>query len=1025
MFKELKKEKVEDVEASFSKYWQEKDILNKSIENKDKYFVFYDGPATANGMPGLHHMVAKFLKDAFCKYKTMQGYKVLRKVGWDTHGLPVEVQVEKQLGFNGKKDIEKYGIEKFNAECRKTVWANEKAFSDLTTKMGQFIDLEHPYVTYDNSYIETEWWILKKFFDAGLFYEGQKILPYCPRCGTGLATHEVAQGYKEISVDTVIVCMKKKDEDAYFLVWTTTPWTLIANVALCVNPNEEYVKVKSQGHKFILAKKLANKILGEDIEILETYKGSELEYVEYEQLIPSLSVDKKAFYVTCDEYVTMEDGTGIVHLAPAFGQDDYNVGRKYNLPYLNPVGDDGKYKEGLWKGQNVFEADLEVIKYLKKEDKLFKKQKIVHNYPHCWRCDSPLIYYSKPSFYLEITKIKDKIKEANSKVNWYPEYVGEKRFANWLENLNDWAISRNRYWGTPLPLWRCSCGHSIMIGSKKELIELATTKVSEDIDLHRPYVDDIHIKCPICGKEMTRVNDVIDCWFDSGAMPFAQYHYPFENEELFNTQFPADFIAEGIDQTRGWFYSLLVISTFIKGVSPYKNVLVNELLLDKNGQKMHKSKGNAIEPFTIISKYGADIVRFYLPYVSPVWTPLKFDEDGLKEVHSKFFNPLKNTYTFFQMYANIDNIDPRNFKVATSDLENIDKWLLSKYNKLIKNVTSAYEEYDLNKVVKLVTEFVSDDLSNWYIRRNRKRFWQSELDNSKMSVYQTTYEVLIGICKIVAPISPFITEEIYQNLTDEESVHLASFPISDEKLIDEELENKMELVRNLISLGRNAREEAKIKVRQPISEVIIDGKNKKVLADVIDLIKEELNVKEIVFAENLNEYMNFSIKPNFKNAGSILGSKMPEFVKYLNSLKEEEINNIRNNMDLEFEGIKITEDLIDIKINAKEGFNIATENNNFIILNTTLTEELLNEGLAREFVSKIQQLRKTENFDVEDRINIYIDANKDFINQLMTNMEYIKAETLCLNFKEDKKASTKLTINEYEILVTLERLENK
>ncbi|MGN1324259.1 MAG: isoleucine--tRNA ligase [Bacilli bacterium] len=1025
MFKELKKEKVEDVEASFSKYWQEKDILNKSIENKDKYFVFYDGPATANGMPGLHHMVAKFLKDAFCKYKTMQGYKVLRKVGWDTHGLPVEVQVEKQLGFNGKKDIEKYGIEKFNAECRKTVWANEKAFSDLTTKMGQFIDLEHPYVTYDNSYIETEWWILKKFFDAGLFYEGQKILPYCPRCGTGLATHEVAQGYKEISVDTVIVCMKKKDEDAYFLVWTTTPWTLIANVALCVNPNEEYVKVKSQGHKFILAKKLANKILGEDIEILETYKGSELEYVEYEQLIPSLSVDKKAFYVTCDEYVTMEDGTGIVHLAPAFGQDDYNVGRKYNLPYLNPVGDDGKYKEGLWKGQNVFEADLEVIKYLKKEDKLFKKQKIVHNYPHCWRCDSPLIYYSKPSFYLEITKIKDKIIEANSKVNWYPEYVGEKRFANWLENLNDWAISRNRYWGTPLPLWRCSCGHSIMIGSKKELIELATTKVSEDIDLHRPYVDDIHIKCPICGKEMTRVNDVIDCWFDSGAMPFAQYHYPFENDELFNTQFPADFIAEGIDQTRGWFYSLLVISTFIKGVSPYKNVLVNELLLDKNGQKMHKSKGNAIEPFTIISKYGADIVRFYLPYVSPVWTPLKFDEDGLKEVHSKFFNPLKNTYTFFQMYANIDNIDPRNFKVATSDLENIDKWLLSKYNKLIKNVTSAYEEYDLNKVVKLVTEFVSDDLSNWYIRRNRKRFWQSELDNSKMSVYQTTYEVLIGICKIVAPISPFITEEIYQNLTDEESVHLASFPIPDEKLINEELENKMELVRNLISLGRNAREEAKIKVRQPISEVIIDGKNKKVLADVIDLIKEELNVKEIVFAENLNEYMNFSIKPNFKNAGSILGSKMPEFVKYLNSLKEEEINNIRNNMDLEFEGTKITEDLIDIKINAKEGFNIATENNNFIILNTTLTEELLNEGLAREFVSKIQQLRKTENFDVEDRINIYIDANKDFINQLMTNMEYIKAETLCLNFKEDKKASTKLTINEYEILVTLERLENK
>ena len=567
-FKELSKKETYLTEEEYLEKWLKDDILTKTIENRkdSENFVFYDGPATANGMPGLHHMVAKFLKDSFCKYKTMQGYRVLRKIGWDTHGLPVEVQVEKKLGFNGKNDIEKYGIKEFNDECRKAVWENEKAFCDLTNKMGQFIDIKNSYITYNNDYIETEWWILKKFFDEGLFYEGSKILPYCPRCGTGLASHEVAQGYKEVSVDTVIVPFKKKDEEAYFLVWTTTPWTLLSNVAICVNPNEEYVKVESMDYKFILAKKLANTVLGEDYKILETYKGSDLEYTEYEQLIPELKVNKKAFYVTCDDYVTMEDGTGIVHLAPAFGQDDANVCKKYNLPYVNPVGEDGCYTEGPWKGMLVFDADIEVIKYLKANDKLFKKQKIVHNYPHCWRCKSPLIYYSKPSFYLEVTKIKDKIIENNNKVNWYPAFVGEKRFGNWLENMNDWAISRSRYWGTPLPLWRCSCGYDEMIGSREQLIEKSIEKIDESIELHRPYVDDIHIKCPKCGKKMERVKDVIDCWFDSGAMPFAQYHYPFENKELFDSQFPADFICEGIDQTRGWFYSLLVISSFVKGV---------------------------------------------------------------------------------------------------------------------------------------------------------------------------------------------------------------------------------------------------------------------------------------------------------------------------------------------------------------------------------------------------------------------------------------------------------------------------
>ena len=1022
MFKELEKGKTSDVEKKLSKYWEEEDILNKSIKQGKDYYVFYDGPATANGFPGLHHMVAKFIKDSICKYKSMQGYKVIRKVGWDTHGLPVELAVEKELGFKSKTDIEKYGIEEFNKKCRESVWKNEKAFSDLTVRMGQFIDLKHPYVTYDNNYIETEWWILKKFFDEGLFYEGHKIVPYCSRCGTGLASHEVAQGYKEVSVDTVTVTMKKKDEDAYFLVWTTTPWTLIANVALCVNPKEDYVKVESMGYKFILAKKLVSKVLGENVKILEEYKGKDLEGVEYEQLIPSLKVDKKAFYVTCDEYVTMEDGTGVVHLAPAFGEDDSKVGKKYNLPYLNPVGEDGCYTEGLWKGMNVFDADLEVIKYLKKEDKLFKKQKIVHNYPHCWRCGTPLLYYSKPSFYLEITKIKDKIVKANKTVNWYPSYVGEKRFGNWLENLNDWAISRNRYWGTPLPLWRCECGSMEMIGSRKELIEKAVEKIDETIDLHRPYVDDIHIKCK-CGKEMKRVEDVIDCWFDSGSMPFAQYHYPFENEEIWKTQFPADFIAEGIDQTRGWFYTLLVISVFVKGISPYKNVLVNDLLLDAEGKKMSKSRGNIVEPFSAMEEYGADTVRFYLPYTSPVWTPLKFDINGLKEVHSKFFNPLRNTYSFFALYANIDKIDPRNYKVEYNDLEEIDKWLLSKYNKLVKNVTEYFEEYDLHKVVKELTNFVSEELSNWYIRRNRKRFWGSDLDNSKKCVYYTTYEVLKGLSKLIAPITPFISEEIYRNLTNEESVHLAKFPTYNENLINEDIEKRMDLVRNLISLGRNVREEEKIKVRQPISEVILDGKNKEILKGLEELIKEELNVKNIIFENDLTKYMNLSVKPNFKEAGKILGNKMKDFVKFLSNLSEEEIENIQKGKTLSFEGIEITNNLIEVKISSKEGMSVAMEDKNFIILNTTLTEELIKEGIAREVVSKVQNLRKEKDFDIENRIKLYYNSNDYFDEVLQKFGEYIKDETLALEIIKDDTLTKKYNINDIEVYLDVERIE--
>ena len=1025
-FEEISKEKTSKLEEQLSSYWKEKDIFKKSIDNRDNYYVFYDGPATANGMPGLHHMLAKFLKDTFCKYKTMSGYKVIRKVGWDTHGLPVELEVEKTLGFKNKTDIEKYGIKPFNEECRKSVWKNEEAFSDLTVKMGQFIDLDNPYVTYDNNYIETEWWILKKFFDEGLIYDGHKILPFCTRCGTGLASHEVAQGYKEISVNSVVVPMKKKDEDVYFLVWTTTPWTLMANVALCVNPNEEYIKVESKGYKFILASKLAPSILGEEYTVLETYKGTNLEYMEYEQLLPFVTPDKKAFFVTNDDYVTMEDGTGIVHIAPAFGEDDYNVGKKYNLPVVNPVAENGKYKEGPWKDMFVMDADIEVIKYLKENDKLFKKIKMEHNYPHCWRCGTPLLYYSKPSWYIKTTAFKDKIIEQNNTVNWHPSFVGEKRFGNWLENINDWAVSRSRYWGTPLPLWTCECGHRVMIGSRKELVEKAIEEIDETIELHRPYVDDIHIKCEKCGKTMNRVTDVIDCWFDSGSMPFSQYHYPFENKELFEKQFPADFICEGIDQTRGWFYVLLVISTFVMGKAPYKNVLVNDLLLDKYGKKMSKSKGNAVNPFELIEEYGADTIRWYLPYVSPVWTPTKFDIDGLKEVNSKFFSTLKNTYNFFAIYANTDKVDPRDFNIPYEDRAEIDKWLLSKYNKLVKRVTENYEKFDLTPIVREITDFVSEDLSNWYIRRNRRRFWASELNDDKKAVYNTTYEVLLGLTKLIAPIVPFVSEDIYLKLTNSESVHLADFPTYDESLFNDKIEEKMDLVRNLISIGRYVREESKVKVRQPISEILLDGKNETIIGDLVPLIKEELNVKEVIFTNELDNYMNFTVKPNFKVCGPIFGPKIKNFSEKLLNLTSEEISKLQNNENINItideNSYEITNEMVDIRISSKEGFNVGMENNNFIILNTNLTEELILEGIARELVSKIQNLRKNSDFEIMDRITIYYSGDDKFKEALEKHSEYIKNETLANEIIEKEDLEEIYDLNGHDVKLAVERI---
>ncbi len=1032
-FKELSKEKVSMVEEEILNSWGGiNKINNDQIElRKDgKNFVFYDGPAFANGFPGLHHMVAKNLKDAICKYHAMKGERVVRKVGWDTHGLPVENHVEKLLGISSKKDIEAMGVDKFNEACRKSVRENEAAFTDLTSKMGQFIDTDHPYLTFKNEYIETEWWILKKFFEEGYFYEGTRVVPYCPHCGTGLASHEVAQDYQLDDTDTVFVPFKVKDKDEYFLAWTTTPWTLLANVALCVNPDSVYAKVKSRDTIFYMGKDLVNKVLGDEVEILDTMRGKELEYMEYEQLIPEVQADGKAFFVTVDNYVTMEDGTGIVHIAPSFGADDAAVCEKYGINGINPVGKDGCYTEGPWQGMFVFDANLEIIKYLKENGKLFKKQRIKHDYPHCWRCHTPLIYYSMPSYYIKVSAFKDKLVEANAKVNWYPAYVGEKRFANWLSNAKDWNVSRSRYWGSPIPYFKCSCGHAEMLGSIEELKSRAIEKIGDDLDLHKPYIDNIHLTCPSCGREMTRIPDVLDCWFDSGSMPFAQYHYPFENKDIFKDQFPADFIAEGIDQTRGWFYTLLVISTFLTGKAPFKNVLVNDLLLDAEGKKMSKSRGNIVEPFTTIKEYGADTVRFYLPYVSPVWTPLKFDIEGLKEVYSKFFNPLRNTYSFFTMYANIDGVSiedvTQNYHVEYNEREEIDQWLLSKYNKLILNVNNAFLEYDLNKVVHYLSSFVCDDLSNWYIRRNRDRFWGSKMDESKKSVYLTTHEVLVGLSKLMAPVCPFLSEEIYRGLTNDKSVHLTDYPVANKKMINEKIETKMDLVRDLISLGRGAREDVKIKIRQPLSEVVLDGKNKKVIGNLVSLIKEELNVHDVLFTDNLSTYMTFEVKPNFKVCGKLFGANIKEFQSKLMNLSESEISSLQNNSSINMEinglNVSINNEMVDIRINAKPGFDAAYANNNFVILNTNLTDDLIDEGIVRELISKVQNLRKTKDFNIVDRINIYYESETNLEERLSKYLDYIKGETLCVNLINEKRNGTLFNLNGIDVYLDVERV---
>ena len=1037
MFKNLSEKPIAEVQKEQVAKWKEEDLLGKCISTREGMpaFNFYEGPPTANGKPGIHHVMARTLKDSVNRYKTMQGYQVHRKAGWDTHGLPVEIEVEKQLKMSGKQDIEKYGIKEFNEKCRESVFTYTDMWEQMSDRMAYMADMENPYITLDNNYIETGWWIIKEFFKAGLVYEGHKILPFCPRCGTGLASHEVAQGYKEVKTTTITAKFKRKDADEYFLAWTTTPWTLAANVALTVGPDYDYLKVKmtagdEEGSVFYVGKSLADKVLGEgNYEVIEEMKGSDLEYIEYEQLMPFVKADKKAFFVTCMDYVTTEDGTGIVHTAPAFGEDDYQCGRKYNLPVINPVNEQGLYTATPWEGRFVMEdgLDVEIIKWLAAENKIFAKAKVEHNYPHCWRCGTPLIYYAKPSWYIEMSKLKDQLVEANNKVNWYPDYVGEKRFGNWIADVKDWAISRNRYWGTPIPIWRCECGHHECIGSRAELVEKSIEDIDESIELHRPYVDDVHIKCPHCGKKMTRIPEVMDCWFDSGAMPFAQQHYPFENSENFDTElFPADFICEGIDQTRGWFYSLLAISVFIKGQAPYRNVLVNDLILDKNGKKMSKHVGNTVNPFEMLDKYGADATRWYLLHTSPAWSPTKFDEDGLIEITSKFFGTLRNVYNFFVLYSNQDNIDIGKVFVDYRKRPELDRWILSKYNRLIDDVTEEMNRYDHMKTVRKIQNFVVEDLSNWYIRRARRRFWAEELTEDKKSVYATTYEILVGVAQLMAPFAPFISDEIYTDLTGAESVHLSFFPKSDADLIDEKVEERMDLVRDMVALGRGIREKERIKVRQPLNEILVDGKYEALIEDLVPLIMEELNVKDVKFEKQLDKYMNYSLKPNFKVAGPVLGKNIKAFGAALAAADAAAVV-----AELEAGGkyvlkvgdddMKIEKDFVDVRIDAKEGFAVAMENNLFVILDTNLDADLIDEGFARELISKVQQLRKQKGLEMMDNISITIAADDEISAAVKKHKDYIMKETLALKLEEND-APEEFDLNGHKTGIAVEKM---
>ena len=1008
-----------DREKQVEKFWKENHIFEKSMEDRkdDPTYMFYDGPPTANGKPHIGHVLTRVIKDMIPRYRTMKGYMVPRKAGWDTHGLPVELEVEKKLGLDGKEQIEEYGMEPFIQQCKESVWKYKGMWEDFSSTVGFWADMENPYVTYHDDYIESEWWALKEIWNKKLLYKGFKIVPYCPRCGTPLSAQEVSQGYKTVKERSAIVRFKVVGEDAYFLAWTTTPWTLPSNVALCVNPTEVYCKVKAaDGYTYYMAEALLDKVLGKlgseetpAYEVLEKYVGKDLEYKEYEPLFAcageaAAKQKKKAHFVTADNYVTMSDGTGIVHIAPAFGEDDSRVGRDYDLPFVQFVDGKGDMTaETPYAGVFVKKADPLVLQDLDKEGKLFDAPKFEHDYPHCWRCDTPLIYYARESWFIKMTAVKDDLIRNNNTINWIPESIGKGRFGDWLENVQDWGISRNRYWGTPLNIWQCECGHMHSIGSRQELFEMSGDEKAKTVELHRPYIDEITLKCPECGGTMHRVPEVIDCWFDSGAMPFAQHHYPFENKELFEKQFPADFISEAVDQTRGWFYSLLAESTILFNQAPYKNVIVLGHVQDENGQKMSKSKGNAVDPFDALEKYGADAIRWYFYINSAPWLPNRFHGKAVQEGQRKFMGPLWNTYAFFVLYANIDNFDPTKYTLDYDNLPVMDKWLLSKLNSVVKTVDDCLANYKIPESARALQEFV-DEMSNWYVRRSRERFWAKGMEQDKINAYMTLYTALVTISKAAAPMIPFMTEEIYQNLVRSvdkdaiESIHLCDFPKVEEAWINKELEDDMEELLKIVVLGRAARNTANIKNRQPIGTMYIKA-DKEMGQFYTDIIADELNVKEVKFANDVESFISYSFKPQLRTVG-------PKYGKLLNGIRTalaeingtEAMNELRSTglltLDINGNKVELSEEDLLIETAQTEGYVTEADGDISVVLDTNLTPELIEEGFVREIVSKVQTMRKEAGFEVMDKIHIYAKDNDKILELMKNHKEEIMSEVL-------------------------------
>ena len=1011
-----------DREKEVEKFWKDNKIFEKSMDSRKEgeTYTFYDGPPTANGKPHIGHVLTRVIKDMIPRYRTMKGYMVPRKAGWDTHGLPVELEVEKKLGLDGKEQIEEYGMEPFIQQCKESVWKYKGMWEDFSSTVGFWADMEHPYVTYDNNFIESEWWALKEIWEKGLLYKGFKIVPYCPRCGTPLSAQEVSQGYKTVKERSAIVRFKVVGEDAYFLAWTTTPWTLPSNVALCVNPDEIYCKVKAaDGYTYYMAEALLDKVLGKlakddepAYEILEKYKGTDLERREYEPLFAcageaAAKQHKKAHFVTCDNYVTMSDGTGIVHIAPAFGEDDSRVGREYDLPFVQFVDGQGNMtKETPYAGVFVKKADPMVLTDLDKEGKLFDAPKFEHDYPHCWRCDTPLIYYARESWFIKMTAVKDDLIRNNNTINWIPESIGKGRFGDWLENVQDWGISRNRYWGTPLNIWQCECGHMESVGSRQDLYEKSGDERAKTIELHRPYIDDITMKCPDCGKTMHRVPEVIDCWFDSGAMPFAQHHYPFENKDLFEQQFPADFISEAVDQTRGWFYSLLAESTLLFNKAPYKNVIVLGHVQDENGQKMSKSKGNAVDPFDALNKYGADAIRWYFYINSAPWLPNRFHGKAVVEGQRKFMSTLWNTYAFFVLYANIDNFDATKYTLNYDKLPVMDKWLLSKLNTMVKTVDADLGSYKIPEAARALQEFV-DDMSNWYVRRSRERFWAKGMEQDKINAYMTLYTALVTVAKAAAPMIPFMTEDIYQNLVRSidadapESIHLCDYPEVNDAWIDKDLEANMEELLEIVVLGRACRNTANIKNRQPIGTMYVKAE-KAMDKFYTDIIADELNVKEVKFADDVESFISYSFKPQLRTVG-------PKYGKLLNGIRTalSEIDGtaamkeLRDNgvlvLDIDGNSVELAEEDLLIETAQSEGYVTETDGETSVVLDTNLTPELIQEGFVREIISKVQTMRKEAGFEVMDKILVYAKDNDKIMDIMKTNQDEIKREVLAEN----------------------------